>query len=144
MLLLVSPLVRPLTDYFRLADFPNDRIVQELDSTLLLRGDFRCLISRPYRQGLVNSRPLTDNVGEQPIMIFSHFPQAKPATTAFNPPVTVTSDVVRNYRRFPTLHPNEEVGADPVGRNLIPPVVSYPGHFNAILCRITLAAYPIN
>jgi len=76
-------------------------------------------------------------------MIFSHFPQAKPATTAFNPSVTVTSDVVRNYRRFPTLHHNEEVGADPVGRNLIPPVVSYPGHFNAILCRITLAAYPI-
>ena len=25
---------------------------------------------------------------------------------------------------------------------MIPPVVSYPGHFAAILCRIPLAAYP--
>jgi hypothetical protein len=83
---------------------------------------------------------MRDNVGDQPVMILSHFLPAKPSATTFNPSVTVSSDVVRNYRSFSTLHQNEEVGADPDGRNMIPPVVSYPGHFNAILCRITLAA----
>jgi hypothetical protein len=46
-----------------------------------------------------------DNVGDQPVMMSSHFHQAKPSTTAFNPSVTVSSDVVRKDRHFLSASP---------------------------------------
>jgi len=82
-----------------------------------LRGDMlrnRRRLSFPYiapyhRFAAGYSLPV-DNVGDQSVMMSSHFLQVKPSTTALSPSVTVTPDVARSVPDSPVLRQNEEVG----------------------------------
>lgn len=83
-----------------------------------------------------------DNVGDQPVMMSSHFLQAKPSTTTLSPSVTVSPGVAKRIPFSSVLHQNEEVGTNLGGRNMTPPGVSHLGHFDTAPYGTTLAAYP--
>jgi hypothetical protein len=104
-------------------------------------SDFRFLISLPTSGRLLTSAHPVDNVGDQPVMMSSHFLQAKPSPTTLSPSVTVSADVARRIPYSSVLHQKEEVGTNLGGRNMTPPGVSHLGHFVTVPCGTTLAAY---
>ena len=67
-------------------------------------SDFRYLISLPTLYDLLATVHDRDNVGDPPVMMSSHFRQAKPPATTLNQSVTASSDMVGSIPNSPTLH----------------------------------------
>ena len=112
----------------------KDELSRRLRSSIRrISLEFRLLISAPtsgasadFSRSRGRRRTLTGPVSH-------HFLQAKPSTTllthTLNPHHRAGESRARY--RLPTLHHLAQVGVHPLGQDLIPPKVSYPGHFTA-------------
>ena len=123
---------------------PKDDLIRRLRSSIRRMSlEFRHLISAPTSGISTDFGNSRGRRGTFTGPVSHHFLQAKPSTTLLTQTLNPLNRAWESRKkRLPTLHHLAQVGVNPLGQHLIPPKVSYPGHFTAQPLGQTLAAYP--